>query len=118
MAETRTGSQKRRKPGVDESPDKSYYILSKSLDVRGKCNKKCTSKGEAIQCNLCCVWVHAVCEGITRDQYKAIKSLSSLDNLVYHCKINDCINRLKTLQVSGSNAKPVTHCNLSQQSQN
>ena len=59
--------------------------------------QKCTSKGEAIQCDLCCVWVHAVCEGITRDQYKAIKSLSSLDNLLYHCKISNCMNRFKNI---------------------
>ena len=88
MTETGTGSQKRRKPGVDESPDKSYYILSKSLDVCGKCNKNAHRKER--------LWVHAVCEGITRDQYKAIKSLFSLDNL-YHCKINDCVNRFKNI---------------------
>ena len=88
MAETSTGSQERRKSGVDESQDKSYYALRTPLGICGKCNKRCTLKGEAIQCDLCCVWVHAVCEGITWDQYKAIKSLSSLDNLVYHCKMN------------------------------
>ena len=60
--------------------------------------QKCTSKGEAIQCDLCCIWVYAVCEGIIQDQYKVIKSLSSLVNLVYHCKINNCINHFKNIK--------------------
>ena len=39
MAENNASGHKRRKPGSDDSPDKSYYVLNKSLDVCGKCNK-------------------------------------------------------------------------------
>ena len=95
MTDKTTGNSKKGKPGVDESPDKSYYVLNKPLDVCGKCNKKCMPKGEAIQCDLCCMWVHAMCEGIARgiNIAKAIKSVSMLDNIVYHCKINKCMYR-------------------------
>ena len=86
-----TGKRKK----LDDSPDKSDEILSKVLDLCGKCNKKCTAKGESIQCDLCGLWAHASCEGISRDQYKAIKALSALDNIVYYCCINDCSSRIK-----------------------
>ena len=93
---TNPSGQKRKKPGIEESPDKSYYILSKSLDTCGKCNKKCTSRGDAIQCDLCGIWVHAVCEGISHEKYKAIKSLA-LENVVYYCQINSCLSRIKNI---------------------
>jgi len=35
MASTPQGIQKKRKHGLDESPDKSHYVLSKSLEVCG-----------------------------------------------------------------------------------
>ena len=92
-----TGGSKRKKPDTDGSPDKSEQILSKALDVCGKCNKRCTSKGESIQCDLCGNWAHANCENITRDQYKIIKTLSSLHNLVYYCNTHDCTSRIKNI---------------------
>ena len=69
---------KRKKP--DDSPDQTDMVLSRAMDLCGKCNKKCTSKSESIQCDLCGLLVHASCEDISKDQYKAIKSLSGLDN--------------------------------------
>ena len=90
MATNRT---KRKKP--DDSPDKTDEILNKAMDLCGKCNKKCTTKGESIQCDLCGLWVHASCEDISKDQYKAIKTLSALDNIVYYCRNNDCRSRIK-----------------------
>ena len=83
MGDNTTSGHKRRKPSADESPDKSYYILNRALDICGKCNKKCTPKAEAIQCDMCCTWVHAACDNVTREQYKAIKSLSPLANSSY-----------------------------------
>jgi len=65
---------------VDEPPDNSYYVLSKSLEVCGKCNKKCTNTEQAIQCDLSCMWVHALCEGITEEQYNSIVNLSTVVN--------------------------------------
>ena len=93
---TNPSGQKRKKPGIEESPDKSHYILNKSLDTCGKCNKKCALRGDAIQCDLCGMWVHAVCEGISHEKYKAIKSLT-LENVVYYCQINSCLSRNKNI---------------------
>ena len=89
--------QKRKKHDADGSPDKSEQVLNISLDVCGKCNKKCSPKSESIRCNLCSVWVHASCENLTRDEYKGIKLLSKLDNLVYYCHAHDCYNRIKNI---------------------
>ena len=88
---------KRSKHGVEESPGKSYYVLSKSLEVCGKCNKKCTDNEKAIQCDLCCMWVHADCENINEQQYKAIKNLSELGNSVYFCAINNCMTHFRSI---------------------
>ena len=74
--------------------DKSEELFSKTaLDSCGKCKKKC--KGESIQCDLCGLWAHASCEGITRDQYRAITAFSTIDNVVYYCRTNDCSSRIK-----------------------
>ena len=73
----------------------SQCRYSVNHSMTGKCSKKCTStKGESIQCNLCGMWAHASCEGISCEQFKAIKSLSSLNNFVYYCKVNDCAGHI------------------------
>ena len=92
-----TAGSKWKKPDTDGSPDKSEQILSKALDFCGKCNKRCTAKGESVQCDLCGNWAHANRENITCDQYKVIKTLSSLHNLVYYCNTHDCISRIKNI---------------------
>ena len=41
-------------------------VLNMPGDICKHCNKRCTSKGkssEAIQCDICFVWVHAAFEG-------------------------------------------------------
>ena len=66
MTET-TGNLKRRCED-DSSPPK---VLTMPGDICKHCNKKCTLKGknsEAVQCDVCFVWVHASCEGFTKDQ--------------------------------------------------
>jgi len=60
------------------------------MDLCGKCSKKFSNKSESIQCDLCGLWAHASCEDISKDQYKAIKSLSGLDSVVYYRHNNDC----------------------------
>ena len=90
-------ASKRKKIDTESSPDKTELILTKPLNNCGKCGKKCLSKGESTQCDLCGTWAHANYENITRDQYKAITSLSSLNNLVYYCHSHDCINRVKSI---------------------
>ena len=99
MAET-TGNAKRRREG-DSSPPK---VLSMPGDICKHCNKKCTLKGknsETVQCVVCFVWVHASCEGFTKDQYKTFSDLSKvLPNIAYCCKFNGCLTRLNQLIAS------------------
>jgi len=48
------------------------------------CKKECTS---ALQCDLCAIWVHAECEGISSELYDNFNSVvSSLNNLFYYCE--------------------------------
>ena len=88
------GSAKRKKPN-NESPDKLSLLLNKPSDMCGHCNKACTSKGQAIQCDLCSQWVHAKCEKITTEDYTKFTELSSsMENIVYYCKYNSCVSRI------------------------
>jgi len=70
-------------------------------DVCGHCKKRCTDSGEqgqAVQCDLCGVWVHASCDGISVEQCKQLVSLtSSIENIAYLCKLNSCQSRFKQL---------------------
>ena len=82
MAET-TGNAKRIREG-DSSPPKVPFMPG---DICKHCNKKCTLKGknsEAVQCDVCFVWVHASCKGFTKGQYKTFSDLSKvLPNIAY-----------------------------------
>jgi len=102
---------KRCKPDLDDSPVKSV-LSNLSGDICGHCNKQCTEVGEqgqAIQCDICDVWVHAVCDGISEDQYQNLMSLTSdVENLAYLCKLNSCQARLKQMifeTVKANNAR-------------
>jgi len=78
-----TGNQQKRKKPEHDSPD-NQVKSSVCIDVCNHCNKKCSQKGETLQCDLCGHWVHASCEGIKRDQYRQLSQLvSSLQN-IYH----------------------------------
>jgi len=44
---------------------------------------------------LCGLWADASCEDISKDHYKAIKMLSTVDNMVYYCHTNDCSSCIK-----------------------
>jgi len=65
--------------------------------VCGKFNKKCTNAEKAIQCDLCCMWVHALCEGINLQEYNAIETLSQVSNIVYFCIINNCQSQFRNI---------------------
>ena len=42
--------------------------------------------------------MHAVCDGISKDQYQSMVSLTSnVENLAYLCKLNSCQARLKQM---------------------
>jgi len=45
------------------------------------------------------MWAHATCEGISREYFKAIESLSSLSNYIYHCQANDCACCIKNITI-------------------
>ena len=78
----------------DDSPEE----LCKNIDVCHHCSKKCSKKNEAIQCDLCYAWLHASCEGLSKDKYKLLTRLtSSVDNVMYFCKYNKCETRSKQL---------------------
>ena len=88
---TPSGSQSKcRKPDTEESPDKLSQLLDKPVDVCGYCGKKkCTTKCEALQHNWCAAWLHASCEGLTKDQYEFLNQLaSSTHNICNLC--NSC----------------------------
>jgi len=53
MSDTSYSVVKRRKPGVDKSPDRCHYVLNKQLDVCGKCNRKCLEDDDAVQYVAC-----------------------------------------------------------------
>ena len=105
VEETPTTRPKHKKPN-DDSPD----ILSKPVDVCGHCGKNCSGKGhlnEAIQCDLCAMWVHASCEGVSSDDYKLLTNLTSAtDNVIYYCNLNQCLSWVKQIVFQHFNNKP------------
>jgi len=65
---------------------------------------------KAIQCDLCYVWVHANCEGISDENYEALSQLSSrINNVAYFCQLNQCTSRSKQLIAAFIN--PTTNSN-------
>ena len=95
----------------DDTPPKA---MTAPGDICGHCNKRCTTKGkssEAIQCDVCFEWVHAQCEGLSKDQYKIFAQLTAtFPNIAYCCKLHGCITRLNQLtandgKVNESNSK-------------
>ena len=95
---------KRRRIGDSASPNAVQRKASCSNlpgDICGHCDKECTPNGEAIQCDLCYVWVHAECEGVTNEQYEKLNSIAStLSNVAYYCQLNSCHTRVKQLIAS------------------
>ena len=107
VTSTPGGSQKRRKPDTEGSPDKLTQLLDTPVNLCGHCKKKCTAKSEALQCDLCASWLHASCEGITREDYKLLNQLSSsTQNIVYYCNLNHCLDRFKTIMAQWTQNAP------------
>ena len=68
---------KRKRKNIS-SPTK---VMDLPGDVCKICNNKCTESGEdskAIQCEICCAWVHATCDGMSSEQYDLISYLPLL----------------------------------------
>ena len=65
-----------------------------------------------VQCDVCFVWVHASCEGFTKDQYKSFSDLSKFfPNVAYCCKLNGCLTCLNQLIAINSKSKPSAEIN-------
>jgi len=43
-----------------------------------------------MQCDLCCMWVHANCDNVSKEQYNAIQAFPPINNCVYFCTVNKC----------------------------
>ena len=95
-----------KRPRIADSVSPTQEQCNSSLNTLpghtcGHCGKACTAKGklsEAIQCDFCYVWVHAHCEGITKEQYKNLSYISgAVTNVAYYCEYNHCYSRIKQL---------------------
>ena len=95
-----------KRPRIADSVSPTQEQRNSSLNTLpghtcGHCGKACTAKGklsEAIQCDFCYVWVHAHCEGITKEQYKNLSYISgAVTNVAYYCEYNHCYSRIKQL---------------------
>ena len=90
-------SAKRKRPN-DTPPDSRILQQSKKVNICGYCSKKCTLRSEAIQCDLCHSWVHASCEGISKQDYELLTQVTgSVENVVYFCKLHSCLTVNKKL---------------------
>ena len=55
-------------------------------------------KGQALQCDLCDCWYHAMFEKFGSKQYKSFSSLAKfIPNVLYFCNHNKCLLRLKRI---------------------
>jgi len=64
-------------------------------------------KGQALQCDLCDGWFHALCENMSNKQYKSFSCLAKfVPNMLYLCSYNKCHLRLKRIigEFAGSSA--------------
>ena len=67
-------------------------------------------QSQAIRCDLCGVWAHAACDGISKDHYQGLVSLTSnVENLAYLWGLNSCQARFK--QMVFETAKANSDCN-------
>lgn len=105
IAVAMTSAQPKRRRNDDDTPPKAMTVPG---DVCGHCNKKCTTKGkssEAIQCDVCFEWVHAQCEGYSKEQYKLFAQLTqTFPNIAYCCKLHGCLTRLNQLTANDTSA--------------
>jgi len=90
LASSRTSAKRKRQN--DTPPDSRILRQSKKVNVCGHCNKRCTLRNEAIQCDLCQSWVHASCEALNKEKYEILTQLTnSVENAVYFYKLNSCL---------------------------
>jgi len=62
------------------------------------CSEVCVSDSKAVQCDLCGVWAHAVCEGISIESYDRFNDVcANVSGISYYCEANHCNSRIKQL---------------------
>ena len=62
------------------------------------CSENCVSESKAVQCDLCGVWAHAECEGISVELYDKFNAVcANVNNVSYYCEANHCNSRIKQL---------------------
>ena len=63
-----------KRPRVANStfPDKTDSLIQELSVLVPRCKKACRRKSEVLQCNLCAVWVHARCEGVSSESEPCI----------------------------------------------
>ena len=103
------GSKRPGRPGGDTPPTKRDK--TKTIDSSGDsslqllpggkcphCDQVCTTESKVIQCDLCHVWVHSECEGISNESYNKMNEIfSGIANVSYYCELNSCHSRIKQL---------------------
>jgi len=60
-----------------------------------------------MQYNVTCAVAMASCDNISKEQYNAIKALSSINNCVYFCKVNNCAVHFRSITMIGLNIRLV-----------
>ena len=102
-----------KRPRLADSVSPTHEQRDSSLaalpgNICGHCGKECTAKGklsEAVQCDLCYMWLHASCEGISKEQYRNLSHVcNSIANVAYYCEFNHCHSRVKQLVARHVNA--------------
>ena len=94
----------------DSSPVNRNDVLASLPGARcPHCSEACLSESNAVQCDLCGIWAHAECEGISNELYDKLSDVcANINNLSYFCEANHCNSRMKQLVYAH-------HANLEQQ---
>ena len=81
------------------SPNKKIDQLQKLPGgACAKCKQDLGPDSEAIQCDLCNNWIHAQCEGVSKDMYDNLNLVfAGLSNISYYCEFNHCNSRVRQL---------------------
>ena len=79
------------------SPDKKIDQLQKLPGgACAKCTQDLDPDSEAIHCDLCNKWIHAQCEGVSKDLYDNLNLVfAGLSNISCYCEFNHCNSRVR-----------------------